>query len=75
MKPYWIAAGVLALALPGSAGYAAMETGESSPMMHHGGMRSAPDGRVSLRLSAAMKQEQLANMRSHVGSPRLALRT
>lgn len=66
MKSYWIVAGALALTLSGSAGYAAMESGESGHMMHHGGMHSAMDDRVSLQLPPGMKYEQLANMRSHV---------
>jgi len=35
-------------------------------MMSHHKMQSINDGRISLGLSPAMKQHQLANMRSHV---------
>jgi cytochrome c556 len=68
MKPVSSLSGLALLATISASCFAA---DDMTPMMHHdgmshGNMRDLIDTRISLNLSAEMKQHQLRNMRSHL---------
>jgi len=66
MKNTVILLGSLIFVVLGYSAFAADEGQSMKQMMHHGQMPAGQDERISLGLSAPMRQHQLMNMRSHV---------